>query len=491
MIRSAKKVKSDYDSLLRYAQRAYYRSKIPLLFSCVETLAHWLYHTGLKFSAPELDELIRDASFKLGVDVCESRGNLQKVVFIDYFAWDNKGLTEQYISALIDMGVDLLYINLNEGKDFKGGRILKFLDANGCKVVFLSKRDSAKAKIFSSYQAINSFSPSRIFFHTAPWDVVSPALCCFFPNMIKLNINITDHAFWLGATTFDYVLNFRGYGSDISIRQRRMRADQQLLAPMYPIIPDAKLTILPFKKKRGDTILVTGGAFYKVIDEDFRYLSLMASVLNENPHAFLYFIGSGDSSYIKSFISRNKLGDRFFLIDERKDFLEVLKASDIYIGTYPVGGGLMTQYCALAGLPFVALTGAEDTADKLLSVLSIKPEYRTLFESSDECRVEINRLISDVEYRRLRALDFHRCAPSKEAFNSTIKKVLDGPLVPASYVADDEVHMTGPPSINLNSRQEFVKYYLIPLKYLKFNLLIFKPEIFFRSLCSLFLRLVG
>lgn len=491
MMRSAEKVKSDYDSLLQYAQRAYYRGKVPLLFSCVEALAHWLYHTGLKFYAPELDKLIRNASFKLGLDVCESRGDHPKVVFIDYFAWDNKGLTEQYLSALVGMGSDLLYINLNERQDFKKGRISKFLDASGCNVVSLSKHDSAETKIVSAYQAVSSFLPSRIFFHVAPWDVVSPVLCCFFPNMIKLNINITDHAFWLGVTTFDYVLNFRRYGSDISIRKRGMRADQQLLAPMYPVTPDAKLSILPFKKKPGETILITGGAFYKVIDEDCRYLNLIASVLDENPHAFLYFIGSGDSSYLKRFIGRNKLEDRFFLIDERKDFLEVLKASDIYIGTYPVGGGLMTQYCALAGLPFVALKGVEDTADKLLSVLSSNPVYRTLFESTEECLAEINRLIFDKEYRRLRAIDFHSCAPSKEVFESTIKKVLDGPLVPVPYVADGEVLVGGTLPIKLASKQELIKYNLIPLKYLKLNLIVFKPEMFFRSLYSLVLRLIG
>lgn len=488
---NSKNVESDYEALLRYAQRAYRKGKFPLLFSCIETLAHWLYHTNLKFSAPELDKLIRDASFNLGLDVCEAKGTPRKVVFIDYFAWDNKGLTEQYLSALLGMNMDVLYINLNEEKIFKSSNILKLLDASKCEVMAFSKAMSVQDKILLSYNAISLFSPSHVFFHTAPWDIVSPALCCFFPSLIKLNINITDHAFWLGVAEFDYVLNFREYGAYVSTSRRRMSAEQQLFVPMYPVIPNGVPSILPFTKNENSTVLVTGGAFYKVIDDSNHYLNLMASVLIENPDSFLYFIGSGDSSSIKGFISDNRLEGRLFLLEERADFFEVLKASDIYVGTYPVGGGLMTQYCALAGLPFVALKDKEDSTDKLLSVLRNRPKYKVLFDSVDDCRKEINKLISDKGYRSLRSDDFFNCAPSKEKFDSAVKEIINGPLVSQRHAVYAVGCDGGYSDVSLKGNQKVIKYYLIPLMHMRVSLLLFSPVLFCRSLFSLFKRFLG
>lgn len=491
MILNSKNVESDYDSLLRYAQRAYRKSRVSLLFSCIEVLAHWLYHTGLKFSAPELDELIRNASFKLGLDVCKSKGTPRKVAFIDYFAWDNKGLTEQYLSALLGMNVDLLYINLNEEKIFKSSNIFKLLEASKSEVMTFSKNSSVRDKISLSYKAVSFFSPSHMFFHTAPWDIVSPSLCCLFPNLIKLNVNITDHAFWLGETAFDYVLNFREYGAGISTDKRRMKAEQQLFVPMYPVIPNGEPSILPFKKNENNTVLVTGGAFYKVVDEHNRYLDLMASVLIENPGSFLYFIGSGDSSSIKKFIGDNNLEGRFYLLEERADFFEVLKASDIYVGTYPVGGGLMTQYCALAGLPFVALKDKEDSTEKLLSVLRDRPKYKVLFESIGECRKEINKLIRDKGYRALRGEDFCNCAPSKERFDSSVKEIISGSLAPKAHAVYPGGSRGDCSCVSLKGGQKIIKYYLIPLRHMKVSLFLFSPVLFCKSLFSLFKRFVG
>jgi hypothetical protein len=111
----------------------------------------------------------------------------------------------------------------------------------------LEEYDKAATKIYTSdkYNYVNvasqiasdikSFSPRNILLHLAPWDVVSLMAIANISGATKFNINLTDHAYWLGATFIDYNIEFRGYGEVLSLQKRGLKQSQLIRLPYYPI----------------------------------------------------------------------------------------------------------------------------------------------------------------------------------------------------------------------------------------------------------------
>jgi len=55
------------------------------------------------------------------------------------------------------------------------------------------------------------------FLCTTPWDI--SAILAFMQmsgKMKRYQINLTDHAFWLGRQAFDFCLEFRDFGANVS-----------------------------------------------------------------------------------------------------------------------------------------------------------------------------------------------------------------------------------------------------------------------------------
>lgn len=67
-------------------------------------------------------------------------------------------------------------------------------------------------------------------------------------------------------------------------------------------------------------------------------------------------------------IKKYQLGDRFYVLGFRNDIIELFRKVDVYIGTYPIGGGLMTQIAASNNLPVVqyASPGLSDKLSEFL-----------------------------------------------------------------------------------------------------------------------------
>ena len=482
---------SDYESLYSYAVHSRSRGEVDKLLRCVQALSHSLYHTKLKFNAPELDELIKDV-----VDhfrpISALEGGTEKIVFIDYFGWDNKGLSQQYLSFLIEGGYDFVYVHLNSSKSFLESNIYKTLQASNSRSLLLDEVLSIQEKIKTLSHFFELVSPRCVIFHTAPWDVVSVALCFIFPRLVKLNVNITDHTFWLGATAFDYVINFRPYGEEIALERRGISIERLLYAPMYPIVSGDFRLIPEIQKAKADgkVVVISGGALYKVADEECRFLNLIASFLEFDKNVVFFILGGGDRSSIDRFISDRELAEQFFVLPESPHVFSFLRLADIYIGTFPVAGGLMTQLCSMAGLPFVAMKEKGDSDSKLLSVLAKFPKYKVLFDDMDACREEIFRLIYDKGYRRERSDDFSSCAPSKSAVVRSMTKILSDTenMTCRECDATRSGRFFEEGSVVLSGRENLDKYYLIPFKYMGLSALRYDPLLFFKAIPAIFRR---
>ena len=124
-------------------------------------------------------------------------------------------------------------------------------------------------------------------------------------------------------------------------------------------------------------------------------------------------------------IAKNNLSNRFVLLGNRTDISEVFKNIDIYIGTYPYIGGLMTQYAAINGKPILAYKDHD-----IEKIVCNKNQTRFVYDTIDELTAEAKRLISDIKYRNERSKVFLSLTNSQHDFRQKFWELVENRITP-------------------------------------------------------------
>lgn len=349
---------------------------------------------------------------------------INRIVLYDAFSWDNRGLTQQYVRGLMAKGYEFMYI-FGSGKDFKlGNSIIKELETYSkvC-VVEIDPKLSSVDKIRSIYSTVAAYAPQKALLHIAPWSIEALAAFAALDNVIKFNINLTDHAYWLGSSVFDFNIEFRDYGATVSAEKRNLRSDQLVMLPYYPITSDKDFAGFP-DIANGKTIIFSGGAVYKVYGENGIYFDIVKRLLDENSNTVLLFAGGGNIKRFKEFIRNNKFEQRVALLGNRSDINQVFCHADIYLGTYPFTGGLMSQFAAINGLPILAYTNPKFATNYVEGIVCHNHRVHITCEKIDELCEYGHKLCVDKEFRQSRGAELENCVISIDQFNDELDVLL-------------------------------------------------------------------
>ncbi|MEA4975153.1 MAG: glycosyltransferase family 4 protein [Paludibacter sp.] len=418
---------SIYKKIKHMANEAMGTGNVSAALEQVSVAANYAYLYNFIYRDDELENLIAEISVNLTGGIQKITGIAHRYVMIDAFGNPNKGLTQQYLRGLISMQVDFLYIseNVSPAKQPVYDEVLASSKGNLC----LVPEGNHQEKIAYICEQIVAFNPIAIIAHLSPWDVVGTTVLYAFPGITRYNLNLTDHAFWLGAGCFDYNFEFRNFGASISVEKRGFNKEQILLNPFYPVVEDS----VPFagfpSETNGKVILFSGGDYQKIYGDNKRFLNMMEEVLTRNSNAVLLFAGKGQNrAPIENFIRDRKLGSRFILLGERKDINQVFMRCDIYLGTYPVGGGLMTQMAVYHSKPVVALVDGNATSNKLEEVIfnSQTHDVTISYDNIDAYYDEIEKLISNKKYREDKGKLLKNKLRSADVFNADLYSFLNG-----------------------------------------------------------------
>lgn len=361
----------------------------------IEYVANYLYEYNQQYTDIELERYLKSLVKVLPVHV-EKRQEHKKrrVVFYDGFGLDIRGLAQIYMLALSKIDVDLLYITIADGK----GRIPSIeaiLNKCGARISYIHG-DTVIEKYQYLCKEISKFSADDSFLYTTPYDVSGILAFMYFSGtMTRYQINLTDHAFWLGVHAFDYCLEFRDWGGCVSHKYRKIPQGKLLKQPYYPIInKEEPFAGFPFEKNNGDFVIFSGGWLYKTMDKDDTFYRLIESCLQVVPYTKFWYAGYGDDSKLK--ILMEKYPDRVFHTGERSDLFQLLEHIDMYLSTCPQGGGLMTQYSAIAGKPPFML----DYYGLNNGIIFDEDKLKISFSSYKECEKELHHFIKNPLYRQ-------------------------------------------------------------------------------------------
>lgn len=395
-----KKVMNDFNKLKKYANKCYEQGDYSQSLCAIETASKLMYTYNVLYTDYDMEKMLSDIALNIldGKQREITKCKEKKIIFYDYFAVDNRGLTQQYITALIDLEYEILFITYEHDNMNQSEQIFSQLNKYKKAEIHTIKNNHYVESSKELYQVINNFGATKALIHTSPWDVVGVLTFSYLIGVERYLINLTDHAFWLGKCCSDYILEFRSYGYNISRTYRNISEDKLILLPFYPI-QDMKIPFegFPFEAN-GKKVIFSGGSVYKIYGSDIFFRTIKYIVENHKDTIVLY-AGGGNTKPFEKFIKDNKLSDKVFLIKERKDIVEIFKNCYFYLGTYPISGGLMTQYAVANKKLPIAYSHPELKTNFIESLLINVNNRRFTFTNLRDYYGMIDKLIDNPKYK--------------------------------------------------------------------------------------------
>lgn len=409
-----------YTKFKRKAKKSFAWKRYGSCLKYLNAAARTAYTFYLGFTDEKIEVMLKQMSDH--VQKRETFESRPRCVFYDTFSQDAQGLTMQYVDAIIAAGWEMLYITEFGLDDPRSVRLKQTLqDYPKTMVVTVPRNLKGMKKVQFIYDSIVNYAPDKLFMHIHPSAVEAVTAFYALPKEItKYQINLTDHAYWVGAGCVDYSFEFRDYGASLSVGRRGILRDRVLLLPYYPMMKATEFTGFPMEAE--DKVKIFSGAsFYKIIDENDTFFKLNKAILDANPNTVTLFAGGGDMAMLKGLIEKYGLQGRFIPIGQRNDIFECYKHSDIYLSSYPLGGGLMAQFAAHAGLPMLALANPASSG-KIEEMVCQKHEEVITFNKMDALVAEASRLINDETYRKSKGQAMKDCVISVEEFNRSFRE---------------------------------------------------------------------
>lgn len=416
--------RNDVENVIRrlkgYIVRESERENYENVLSLVSLTAGVLYGTNIYYADYELENYIASVAEKLRLTE-NLHGNFHDdtVMFYDGFGLNSRGLIQIYLKALCKVRKVVYvtsYSRRNEIPD-----VLKILSEHDSKVCFLDGRTRIR-RIKQLNEFIQNEKPGHFFFYSWPGDVYATVIMNAYEGIMKrYQINLTDHAFWLGAKPIDFCIEFRNYGAGISYEYRKIPKEKLIKIPYYPVINyDAEFQGYPFDVKDSQKVIFSGGALYKTLGGGNKYYEIVDYILGKYPEALFWYAGTGDRSEISKII--RKYPGRACVTAERSDLYQVLKHCYFYLSTYPVAGGLMFQYAARAGKVPLTLCYDRITTELLFN----QENLGIMFGSLEALFTETDRLMNDKDYCRTKGKSLESSVISENDFDSEVAKLFTG-----------------------------------------------------------------
>ena len=279
------------------------------------------------------------------------------------------------------------------------------------------------------YDVVLRFRASKLVMHKKASDSVMDLVLPVLPNgLSRYVINLSDQTFWLGTKSVDYCLEFRQFGASVSLQRRGLRQEQLLMVPFYPANDKNVFAGFPPECTEDKTIVFSGGDFYKTLDDKRIYWKLVQNILKKYPQVVFLFatknIPEGDSD-IHHFIRDNHFENRFIYISFRPDIYQVFAHCDIYMGTSPTSGSLMSQLAAINAKPILQYYEPGTPDDETEQAICINDTFKISFHDEDGFNQEADRLICDEIYREKQGQRLKHAMMQHEQFNELVLKTLE------------------------------------------------------------------
>lgn len=389
--------------------------------AAISVAANILYNYNQIYWDKELEDMTLElAQNSLPDPLPFEKEETKRILFYDGFGFDERGLMLLYIRGLAEAGFQVTYVTVGHAKG-RQPRLSAAIEGQPVKCVYLPVGEGRMTVLRALDQVFREFRPQAAFFYTLPYDVEGAMVFDRWKGFTtRYQIDLTDHAFWLGRYAFDYCINGRQIGTSVQVHYRNISRDQVITLPSCaPVDKTIPFEGFPFSAE-GKQVIFSGGDLYKTLgDPKLAYYSIVRSLLDKHQDVIFLYAGRGDDSQLKKVAE--EYPNRVYHISERKDLYQLLENCTLYLNTYPMFGGMMMQYAAMAGRPPLTLKHDHD-ADGLLFN---QEKLRVEFDTPEELLEEADHLLNDPDYRKSREKVLKESVITWERFVSQLKKLVE------------------------------------------------------------------
>ena len=418
MIINISRIKEKLESI---ASKNIRRGNSQKALAAINAAASLQYYYNQQYADEKLEQTLRMLEKAYPPTVLEKTDLRERtIIFYDGFGLDTRGLALIYLKALIQLDYHVIYITKGEG-EIRQPTIQNLLKQSSSVIEYLPRKITYERKIKVLIEKFEEYKPEVAFFYTDPADVAAVLVFEHFAGVIeRYQINLTDHAFWLGKYAFDYCIEFRNHGASISQHERGIDSSRLRMLPYYPYI-DEEIAFqgFPFESK-DKQIIFSGGSLYKTFDQKGTYYKIVEKILGKHQEVIFLYAGEGDTSQLERLT--NLFPQRVYYIHERKDLYQLMKHSTIYLNTFPMVGALMMQYAAAASLVPLTLK-REDTTDTS-DILKNQKELNLEFYEEEELLKEVDRLLTEKQYLDNKRKAVTDCVINGEKFCQNLGNIL-------------------------------------------------------------------
>lgn len=451
-LNNIQKTENLIEKLKEIAKKAVYKKNYEKALSALSSCANVLYQYNQRYKDDEIENLL----LKIGKELVsvpdyfrpKDTKPVQTVLFYDGFGLDLRGLAANMTKNIGALGYKLIYVT-NKKSIGKQPHIIRELEDFDVDFIYIDMESSYVKWINDLNNIFLRYSPQVAYFYTTPYDVSGAVVFNNYKDrVIRFLVNLTDHAFWIGLNAFDYCSASRAMSAWINLHERGIPLEKMYRNRTNIFIPEKiQLGDLPFDTKKYRYVF-SGGALYKTLGDSNKYFYKMIEyIITKYPDINFLYAGEGDTTEFDKLIA--KYPQRVFLVHEREDFYQIIKGAVFFLNTYPMFGGQMMRYAAYAGKLPVTLKHNDDGE----GILFHQKELGIEFDTYDDVIAEIDKLLSDEEYRNIKESKLKIAVVTQEEAKKNFRQLIETQVSPL------------PVTIEKFDTSEFRKKYIDRLDY--------------------------
>lgn len=350
------------------------------------------------------------------------------ILFYDGFGLDLRGWAASYARALSSLGYAVVYVAPLQSQN-NIPHIQKEISQGKGIIEYVDFKKNYIECVESLSNIFNQYKPKTAFFYTKPYDVSAATVFdAYYGKVTRIQVDLTDHAFWVGVKAVDKCIESRDLGVSNAIYHRGINRTNIVRMDGCPYInreiSDEPLPIDIEKEK----YIFSGGSLYKTLgDEDLYFYKILDYILEKHTEVKFIFAGRGDDTELKKIIQ--KFPQRAFHIQEREDFFRLFQNCIFFLNTYPMFGGLMMRYSALAGkIPLTLKHGSDNEG-----LLYQQEELGIEFDTFEDIVKEADKLILDENYRSEKEKKLTGSVTTEEEYAMRIQMVIENGKTDLSF----------------------------------------------------------
>lgn len=431
-------IQKSYALMKQRAQELYADGNAVAAWHIMSNAESLIQEFNWEYTDDDLEQLLQQIAEKwipqIPINNSQAPINNRVVVLDDWCT--SYVLVLQYLDALVAAGKEILYITSRDIQNSNRENIISRISQYPKLTYLIIPNTSMPIDkwVLDVYRHIIDYQPSKVIAHIGPCSSFLPVIARLPENLPIYRSNLDDQLFWLGRSVIDYSLEFRPFGVAVSRERRKLKPEQQLYVPFYPVVDGNPFEGFP-KLPKDSVILFSGGDFYKTLDPDYNYWNLVKQVLQENPKAVLLFATKNglrtQQDFLDRFVKENHLEKQFLFIGFRSDINEVFAHADIFLGTCPVCGSLTSQLAAMNHKPILQYYLPSTDDDETEQALNYNnPTLQLSFIDKDAFLAEAKRLINDADYRKQQGELAYQSTIKPEQFNKVFMDAITTNVAP-------------------------------------------------------------